>query len=115
MKKFDLIPIFPYKSLWKFDRKNKYEKILNNLKITFQALNAKERQFLELFNNNLQSIKPSYSKEGLWLKYFSHSNSLCARASRAIINHAPIGEYHLRLFPQEKFECLCGQYSIETR
>ena len=62
IKKFDLISIFSYKSLWKFDKKNKYDKILNNLKMTFQALNAKGRQFLELFDDNLQPIKPSYSK-----------------------------------------------------
>ena len=35
--KFDLAPIFSCKSLWEFDRKNKYDKILNNWKITFQA------------------------------------------------------------------------------
>jgi len=72
--------------------------------MTFQALNAKGRQFLELFDDNLQSIEPSYSKGGSWLGYFGHSNSLCARASRAIVNHALIGEYHLRFFPQEEFK-----------
>ena len=83
--------------------------------MTFQASDAKERQFLELLNDNLLSIKPSYSKEGLWLKFFSHSNLLCARASRAIVNHAYIEEYHLRFFPQEEFKCLCGQYLIKMR
>ena len=61
-------------------------------------------------------LKPSYySKRGLWLKYFGHSNSLYTRASKAIVNHAPIEEYCLRFFPQEEFERLCGQYPIETR
>jgi len=78
----------------------------------FQASNAKGRQFLKLFDNNLYPIEPSYSKEGLWLKFFSHFNSLCAKA---IINHAPIEEYHLRFFPQEEFKCLCRQYPIKTR
>jgi len=114
-KKFNLVPIFPCKSLWEFDRKNECNKILNNWKMMFQALNVEGRQFLELFDNNLQPIEPSYSKGGSWLKYFSHSNSLCTRASRAIINHAPIGEYHLRFFPQEEFKYSCGQYPIETR
>jgi len=81
--------------------------------MTFQASDAKGRQFLELLNDNLNSIEPSYSKS--WLKFLSYSNSLCARASRAIINHAPIGEYYLRFFPQEEFKCLCGQYPIEMR
>jgi len=81
--------------------------------MTFQASDAKGRQFLELLNDNLNSIEPSYSKS--WLKFLSYCNSLCARASRAIINHASIGEYHLRFFPQEEFKCLCGQYPIEMR
>jgi len=36
-------------------------------------------------------------------------------ATRAITNHAPIGEYRLRFFPREEFKCLCGQYPIESR
>ena len=32
-----------------------------------------------------------------------------------IVNHAPIGEYRLRFFPQEEFKYLCSLYSIETR
>jgi len=115
MKKFNLVFIFSCKSLWDFNRKNECDKVLNNWKMTFQASDTKGRQFLELLNNNLNSIEPSYSKGGSWLKFLSHSNSLCARASRAIINYAPIGEYHLRFFPQEEFKCPCGQYPIETR
>jgi len=47
----------------------------------------------DLFDDDLNSIEPIYIKEGSWLKYFGHSNSLCARATKAIINHAPISEY----------------------
>jgi len=68
----------------------------------FQALNTKGRQFLELSDDDLQPI-------------INHSNSLCARASRAIVNHASIGEYCLRFFSQEEFKCPCGQYPIKTR
>ena len=39
----------------------------------------------------------------------------CARATRAITSHAPIGEYRLRFFRSEDFSCLCGSYPIETR
>ena len=92
----------------------RYE-ILNNWKMTFQASDDKGRYFLDLLDNDLNSIKLTYSKGGLWLKFFGHSNSLCTRATRAITNHAPIGEYWLRFFPQEEFLCPCGQHSIETR
>jgi len=76
--------------------------------MTFQASNDKEKYFLNLLDDNLNPVEPSYSKKGSWLKFFGHSNSLCARALRAIINHTPIGEYQLRFFPQEEFKCLCG-------
>ena len=78
-----------------------------------QSSDAKERQFLELFNDDLHFIELSYSKEGLWLKFFNHSNLLCTKALRAIINHALIEEYCLRFFPQEEFKYPCEQYPIK--
>ena len=32
---------------------------------------------------------------------------LCARAARVILNHAPIGEYRARFYPQEPTACPC--------
>ena len=83
--------------------------------MTFQASDGKGKQFYDLVDNNLEIIKLSYTKGGPWLQAFGHSNSLCARATRAITNHAPIGKYHLRFFPNEDFKCPCGYYLIETR
>ena len=48
--------------------------------MTFQALDLKEKQFLDLLNENNNIIEPSYTKEESWLKIFSHSNSLCVCA-----------------------------------
>ena len=59
----------------------------------FQVSDSKEKNFLELLDDNLNSLEPSSIKGGSWLQCFSHSNSLCACSFRAIINHAPIGEY----------------------
>jgi len=81
----------------------------------FQASDDKGRHFLELLNDNSNPIEPSIAKGGPWLKYFGHSNLLCARASRVIVNHAPIGEYCLRFFPREEFKCPCRLYPIKTR
>ena len=92
-KKFDLISIFPCKSSWKFNRKNECNEILNNWKITFQASDDKERYFLDLLDNDLNSIELTYSKGGSWLRFFGHSNSLCTKATRAITNHTLIREY----------------------
>jgi len=84
-------------------------------RMTFQASDFKGRNFLDLLNNDLHLIELSCAKSGLWLLHFSYSNSLCTQASRAITNHAPIGEYQLRFFPKESFTCLCDIYPIEKR
>ena len=63
----------------------------------------------------MKFVTPSIAKGKLWLKYFGHSNSLHTKALRAIVNYTPIGEYWLRFFPREKFECLCNSYPIESR
>ena len=83
--------------------------------MTFQALNGKGRHFLDLVDNSFKEIKPSYIKRGPWLQTFSHLNSLCTRATRAIKNHTPIGKYRLRFFPNKEFKCLYGNYPIESR
>ena len=81
----------------------------------FQASNLKGNQFLDLLNDDNNTIEPFYVKGGSWFKMFSHSNSLCARATKAIMNHTLIGEYRLRFFPREEFKCLCSLYPIESR
>ena len=81
----------------------------------FKALDDNSRNFMDLLNDNLNNIELMYLKEGLWLKYFGHSNSLCARATRAIVNHAPIGKYWLRFFPRKEFVCPYSEYSIKTK
>jgi len=82
--------------------------------MTFQALDGKGNHFLDLLDVNFNVIEPSYTKGGPWLQWFGHSNLLCARATRAITNHAPIGEYRLRFFPEEEFKCPCGSYLIKS-
>jgi len=44
--------------------------------MTFQALDLKEHQFLELCDEDKNPLEPSYSKGSTWLKYFGHLNSL---------------------------------------
>jgi len=83
--------------------------------MTFQASDRKEKHFLDLLDDNFNTIKPAYTKKGSWLQVFGHSNSLCAQAMRAITNHAPIGEYQLRFFPNENFKCPCDDYPIKSR
>ena len=81
----------------------------------FQASDTKGGHFLDLLNNNLQFIESTYSKGGSWLRFFGHSNSLYARATRAIVNHMPTVEYQLRFFSKEELKYLYGIYPIKTR
>ena len=114
-KSFNPQPILPSKISWDYCKKIDSDNIINLWKMTFQASDGKGRQFLDLVDNNCKDIELSYIKGGPWLQSFGHSNSLCARATRAITNHAPIGEYHLQFFPNEEFKCPCRNYPIETR
>ena len=114
-KSFDSVSIFPCKLSWDYCKKWECDSILSQWKTSFQLSDFKGKNFLELLDSNLKPIKLSAIRGGPWLQQFSHSNSLCTRATRAIINHAPISEYYLRFFPREEFLCPCSLYPIETR
>ena len=81
----------------------------------FQASDGKGKHFLDLIDDDFNIIELAYTKGSPWLQVFGHSNSLCACATRAITNHAPIGEYWLRFFPHKDFKCPCNNYPIESR
>ena len=115
MKAFNPTPAYPYKTSWDYNKKTEYDDISNIWKMMFQASDGKGKQFLDLLDNNSNDIEPSYVKGEPWLQVFGQLNSLCPYMTRAIMNHAPIGEYRLRFFPREEFKCPCGVYSIESR
>ena len=81
----------------------------------FQVANSRGRNFLDLLDNNLNSIISLNIKGSSWLQYFSLLNSLCAKATRAIINHTPISKYWLRFFPREDFLYPYSMYPIKIR
>ena len=65
----------------------------------FLSIRQKKSTFpIELLNNNNNPIKLSYTKGELWLKHFGHSNLLCIRALKAIVNHVLIDECWLNFF-----------------
>jgi len=61
--------------------------------MSFQVLGFKGHNFLELLDKDSKPIKPYIFKGGLWLKFFGHSNSLCVRATRVIVNYTPTSKY----------------------
>jgi len=114
-KAFSVTPSYLTKLSWDFCKKSDCNESIKLWKMTFQALDGKGKHFLDLLDDDLNVIKPSYARGGPWLQNFGHSNSLCTCAVRAITNHAPIGEYRLRFFPNMDFACPCNNYSIESR
>jgi len=83
--------------------------------MTFQALYFKENHFLELLDNKYLLVNPTYIKGGSWLKQIEYLNSLCAKATRIVTNHASIREYRLRFLPRENFSYLYKTYPIELK
>ena len=114
-KSFDSVPIFLCKLSWDYCKKQECNSILSQWKMSFQVLDLKGKNFLKLLDSDFKPIKLLAIKGSPWLQHFGHSNLLYARATRAIINHAPISKYHLRSFPREDFLCPCSLYPIETR
>ena len=51
----------------------------------FQASDSKERNFLELLDDNLNFIELLVIRRKLWLQQFDLSNSLCIRTIRWIL------------------------------
>ena len=106
---------YPCKTSWDFCKKTDSNDIIKQWKMTFQASDSKGNHFLDLLDNDLNPIEPLNIKGRPWLQSFGHSNSLCARATRVITNHVPIGEYCLRFLPNMDFLCPCNNYPIESR
>ena len=114
-KRFDLSLSFPCKLSWDFCKKHDCNSILSQWRMFFQVSDNKEKNFLKLLDNELNPLELLTIKGSSQLQHLGYSNILCAGATRAIINHAPIGEYQLRFFSREEFMYPCSLYSIKSR
>ncbi|RXW18106.1 hypothetical protein EST38_g7745 [Candolleomyces aberdarensis] len=65
-------------------------------------------QFLVMHKTKGNIIAPMYANGGSWLKLVGEDTRLCTRMCRAILNHAPIGEYYRRFNIQEDYSCTHG-------
>ena len=61
-KSFKPIPIFPNKTSWDYCKKVNSDNIIKQWRMTFQALDGKGRHFLDLVDDNLETVEPSYTK-----------------------------------------------------
>ena len=88
---------------------------LDTCRTAFNHPTVQGRHFLTLRGKNRKPLQPSYSKSGSWLTHIGQSVTLCARATRAILNHAPIEEYRQRFFSAKCIQCPCGHCQVETQ
>jgi hypothetical protein len=66
--------------------------------------------FLHLWGKEGKMPQPSSYKGGKWLQAFGSDVRLCARASRAILDHAPIGAYCQRFhMGDHNYWCHCRE------
>jgi len=75
----------------------------------------KGNNFLDLKCDNQKSIQSNYVNDSSWPECISELVSRCARAPRAILNHALIGEYKQRFFLNENFWCPCDESQVEAQ
>ena len=88
---------------------------LNAWTTSFARPSSQGRHFLPLKGGIKNLLQPSYAKGRGWLLFIGESVvTLCARATRAILNHAPIGEFRQHFFPAECTQCPCGHCQVET-
>jgi len=66
-KSFNLAPLLLNKYFWDFSKKLESDNIINSWKMSFQALNLKRRNFLELVDSDNITLEPTYCKGGSWL------------------------------------------------
>ena len=74
-----------------------------------------EQHFLPFKDRNQQFLQLSHSKDSSWLSYIGQSVTLYTRATRAILNYAPIGEYRQRFFLAECTQYPCGHCQVEIQ
>ena len=80
---------------------------LDAWRTSFARPSSQGRHFLPLKGGIKNLLQSSYAKGGGWLPFIGESVTLCARATRAILNHAPIGEFRQCFFSVEYIQCLC--------
>ena len=76
-KSFKPTSILPNKTSWDYCKKVNSDDIIKQWRMTFQVSDGKGRHFLNLVDDNLETVEPSYTKECSWLQSFGHSNLLC--------------------------------------
>jgi len=74
---------------------------LNIWRTSFACPLSQGHHFLPLKGGIKNLLQPSYTKGEGWLPFIGKLVTLCARATQAILNYAPIREFRQCFFPAE--------------
>jgi hypothetical protein len=72
-------------------RRNITQSTLNSWTTVFQDERYCGSQFLQLRDMKGNTLTPTYTNGGTWLKLVGEETKICTRICRAILNHAPMG------------------------
>ncbi|XP_006455393.1 hypothetical protein AGABI2DRAFT_121315 [Agaricus bisporus var. bisporus H97] len=81
----------------------------------------KGNSWYDITDKEGNEVLPSHLQGGPWFQNYqgvkaANNSPLFARLMRVMCNHAPIGEYRVRFFPNEPYKaCQCDLKSPETR
>ena len=114
-KTFHTLPTLLENNSFLFSKKKECNLILESWQQSFKDSKKKGQLFLEFEDDNEKVLKPTYSKGGSWLPHIGISNSICARFTCMMLEHAPIGEYRQRFFSNTPIHCPCGEADVEMR
>jgi len=105
-------PIYPSRNLYQFNRKKECNDALKEWQNSFFTSQKKGQLFLDFEDKKQIVIKPTYTKDSSWLLAISFTNALCIHFTHMTTDHAPIGKYRQRFFPNSPLSCLCGQAKL---
>ncbi|KXN91866.1 hypothetical protein AN958_11546 [Leucoagaricus sp. SymC.cos] len=80
----------------------------------FACSSSSGRDFLHLTDERGKRMTPTYLSGGTWLKHL-HDSLFCAHVCRAVLNHAPIGEFRRWFNLSHDHSCPCGSTNRQTR
>ncbi|KAF9442632.1 hypothetical protein P691DRAFT_681062, partial [Macrolepiota fuliginosa MF-IS2] len=110
-------PAQPFRTTTGYLRKQSTDFALMEWKCDYERdPSYKGHHFMEHKDQHGAFLQPSYINGGTWLSTAAGQDAnLCARMTRCITNHAPIGSFRQRFFPGRYVNsCPCGA-ELETR
>jgi len=108
-------PIYPSRNSYLFSKKKECDNTLKKWQNSFYTSQKRGQLFLDFEDKKQIVIKPMYIKGGSWLPSIGFTNALCTWFTHMTTDHAPIGEYRQRFFPNSPLSCSCGQAELQTR